>query len=376
MPGASRPSSQQGAIEGTRQESASTASILQKWLAICAFGGGYICTSAALIAFNKFLMHEDRFPFAVTLAVLHMGFAAVLSLILLVVRPALFPSLTDPINKVAVDRHLILKTILPIAVLFSVQLVLSNHAYLHSSVAFLQMMKEANLVLVYFLSLLFSLEQFRIRSIMILLFICGATSLTIVGELHFSWTGFIVQGTGQVFECAKIVLQSVLLSEAGKKFDVMSYLVLVAPACFIVLGTIGSGLYFVSPQHSFAAAWPHFHAWWPYLLANCFVAFSLNVVIALFIKHTSAVPFILAGMVKDVAIVTAGATLFHEHIALLQLFGFTMQMSGILLWSIVKTFPQNFEDGMVSGIIRTVSGYTVKKVEKRKDNYGSIDSKA
>lgn len=372
MPGASRPSPRPARV----QEAAESVGLLSKWLVVAALGGGYICTSAALISFNKFLMHEDRFPFAVTLVVLHMGFASVLSLLLLIVRPSFFPSLTDPIRKVSVDRQLMVKTIFPIAILFSVQLVLSNTAYLHSSVAFLQMMKECNLVIVYFLSLLVALEHFKFRSVMILLFICGATSLTVAGELHFSWTGFAVQGTSQLFECAKIVLQSLLLSEAGKKFDVMSYLVLVAPACFGVLIAAGCGLYFISPDHSFAGAWPHLHAWWPYLLVNSLVAFSLNVVIALFIKHSSAVAFILAGMVKDVVIVAAGATLFHEHIGKLQAFGFTMQMAGILLWSIVKTFPQNFEDGLVTGIMRTLSGYTVPKVEKNKDSYGSVAEKA
>jgi hypothetical protein len=370
MPGALRPSPQGSTESGP----VDNPSIFGKWFLVCAFGGAYICTSAALISFNKFLMHENRFPFAVTLVVLHMGMATILSLLLLLVRPSLFPSLTDPINKVGIDKEMVFKTILPIAVLFSVQLVLSNTAYLHSSVAFLQMMKEANLVLVYFLSLIFALEHFRLRSIMILLFICGATSLTIVGELKFSWTGFAMQGTSQFFECGKIVLQSVLLSEAGKKLDVMSYLVLVAPACFGVLCIAGFGLYFVAPDHSFMEAWPHFHAWWPYLILNSLVAFALNVVIALFIKHTSAVPFILAGMVKDVCIVTVGATLFHEHISVLQVFGFSLQMCGILLWSIVKTFPQNFEDGMLNGMMRTFFGYSVKKVEK--SSYGSLDSKA
>lgn len=374
MPGANRPSARAATSSST--EESTNEHVFSKWFMVCALGGGYICTSAALISFNKFLMHEDRFPFAVTLVVLHMGFASVFSLILLMVRPSFFPSLTDPIRKVTVDSNLMVKTILPIAVLFSGQLVLSNTAYLHSSVAFLQMMKESNLVLVYVLSLFVALEQFRMRSVCILLFICAATSLTIVGELHFSWTGFAVQGTSQLFECAKIVLQSLLLSEAGKKFDVMSYLVLVAPACFCVLFAAGCGLYFISPEHSFAGAWPHLQSWWPYLIVNSLVAFSLNVVIALFIKHSSAVAFILAGMVKDVVIVAAGATLFHEHIAALQAFGFIMQMGGILLWSIVKTFPQNFEDGMITGIMRTVSGYTVKKVEKSKDNYGSVAEKA
>jgi len=375
MPGAAQPAASprtQVAVQESPQSNQ-----VSQWILVLVLGGGYICVSAALISFNKYLMHEDRFPFAVTLCMLHMLFASILSGILLLVCPSLFPSLRDPIRKVPVDMPLILKTVLPIALLFSVQLVLSNMAYTHSSVAFLQMMKECNLVLVYFLSLFVALESFRWRSFGILLFVVGATTLTIAGELHFSYTGFAIQGTSQVFECAKIVLQSLLLSEAGKKFDVMSYVVLVTPLCFAVLCSAGFGLYFIAPAHSFAGAWPHLQAWWPFLLANSLVAFSLNVVIALFIKRSSAVAFILAGMVKDVVIVSVGATLFHEQLSKLQVFGFAMQMAGILLWSVAKTFPNNFEDGIFMGMVRTFRGQRLpKKEDKSKDSYGSIDSKA
>lgn len=350
------------------------ANAVSTWALMFFLGGLYICCSASLISFNKYLMHEDRFPYAVTLVMLHMGFAAVLSFILRWVRPQMFPSITDPERKVTFDASLMIKNILPIAVLFSGQLVLSNQAYLHSSVAFLQMMKEANLVLVYILSLIACLETFRFRSILILLFICLATTMTIVGELHFSWTGFFVQGTSQLFECSKIVLQALVLSEAGKKLDAMSYVLIVTPICFCVLFVASTVIYFIKPELSFAGAWPHFEAWWHILILNSCLAFSVNVVIAFFIKYSSAVAFILAGIVKDVVIVTTGTMLFSEHISILQAVGFFLQLVGILVWSLTKTFPERFEDSFWKGMLRTFCMYPEPTKEKLKGGYGAANA--
>jgi len=346
-----------------------------KWSLMFFLGGLYISCSATLIGFNKYLMHDDRFPYAVTLVMLHMGFAAVLSCVLFFCCPSLYPSFTDPARKVQITARLMLTCILPITILFSAQLTLSNMAYLHSSVAFLQMMKEANLVLVYVLSLFVALETFKLRSVIILVFIIAATTMTIVGELKFSMTGFLVQGSSQLFECSKIVLQALLLSEVagGKKLDAMSYVLVVTPLCFIELFGAGFILYYIVPEHSFAGVWPHLVNWWPYLCLNCCIAFALNVVIALFIKHSSAVGFILAGIVKDVVIVSVGCAMFHEHVSALQTVGFIMQLIGILVWSLVKTFPDRFEDSFWLGLARTFCGYPERKVLKGKAQYGSAN---
>merc|ERR1719272_313456 len=106
---------------------------------------------------------------------IHCAFCSLSLLVLRFVVPSLFPSLTDPARRVVVDRDLILKGALPIALFFSGQLVLSNTAYLHSSVAFLQMMKEANIILVYTFSLMVALERFSWRSIKILICVLVAT---------------------------------------------------------------------------------------------------------------------------------------------------------------------------------------------------------
>jgi len=338
-------------------------------------GGLYIGCSACLIAFNKYLMHEDRFPFAVALVMIHCGFCSASTLILRFAFPSLFPSLTDPDRRVAVDHNLILKGAMPIALLFAGQLVLSNTAYLHSSVAFLQMMKEANLVLVFALSLLAGMERFQCRSFTVLIVVMIATALTIHGELNFSWTGFCIQGLGQVFECVKIVLQAMLLTAAGRKLDALTYVLLVMPLCFAFLSLFFGFLVFVQPhEHLRTPEWRHVEAWWPILAVNASVALALNIVIALFVKNSSAVAFILAGIVKDAMIVFAGTVFFAEIVSGLQVFGFGLQLSAILVYSLMKTYPDKFEAGIFQGLLAVLFGYGEKESALKKSggaDYGA-----
>jgi hypothetical protein len=237
---------------------------------------------------------------------------------------------------------------MPIAFVFSVQLVLSNTAYLNSSMAFLQMMKESNLVLVYAFSLVGALETFGWTKVKIIVMMLCATGLTIHGEVNFSMKGFVIQATGQLFESSKIVLQVLLLSSAGRKLDVLTYVLLVMPACFLVLGCMLFFLTYVHPMELFATPlWSDVVAWWPILFANANLAFALNVAIALLMKEVSAVGYILAGVVKDTFIVVVGAAALHEPIALLQCVGFSMQLFFVCTWSLMKTFPDKFENGLV-----------------------------
>merc|ERR1719446_1975733 len=87
-------------------------------------------------------------------------------------------------------------------------------------------------------------------------------------------------------------------------------------------------------------------AWWPVLAANATIAFVLNLSIALFMKHSSAVGFIMAGIVKDAAIVLVGATALREPISKLQTLGFLAQLGLIWVWSLMKIYPDKFEGGV------------------------------
>lgn len=343
------------------------------FVTILALGLFYIVSSSGLIAFNKYLMTEGNFPFAVPIVMMHMLFCSFFTGVLFLVRPSLFPSLTDPDRKVNIDKDLILYGALPIAVFFSITLVLSNVAYLHSSVAFLQMMKEANLVLVYVFSLVAVLERFSWRSVRILIFVIIGTTLTIHGELNFSMHGFLIQASSQVFECMKIVLQAMMLT-GRTKLDVLSYVLIVSPLCLALLSVAFGALCMLRPNENLAVpGWSDIEAWWPFLLANASVAFLLNVAVAMFMKASSAVAYILAGIFKDAMIVLTGFFLLHEHISHLQFVGFGMQLIGILVWSLVKVAPDKFEDGVVNGLVNFFVPSMAPAPKCTSPDYGAVE---
>merc|ERR1719159_760772 len=128
-------------------------------------------------------------------------------------------------------------------------------------------MKEANIVLVYFLSLIVMLETFMWRNLGILVLIVFATSLCIHGEMQFSMRGLLLQGSSQFAESMKIVLQALVLS-GSSKLDAMSYVLLVAPCCSVALLAIGAGQYFLVPSVSIVEAWPKLVIWMPVLALN------------------------------------------------------------------------------------------------------------
>mmetsp|Transcript_31008 Transcript_31008/g.68100 ORF Transcript_31008/g.68100 Transcript_31008/m.68100 type:complete len:369 (+) Transcript_31008:101-1207(+) len=320
----------------------------------------YIVNSAGLIAFNKYLLHEDRFPFAIMLVFLHMVGVSILSTLLFLIRPSLFPAISSPAPGMHVDLMTVVKGFFPVGLFFGTTLILTNKAMLYCSIAFLQMMKEGNLVLVYVFSIAAGLEYFSWTQSLIGVWIIVGCTLCIHGELHFVWLGFMMQFCGQITECMKLVVQQFLLSGQGYKFDALSFVLYMAPVSALIIAV--PMVFF----ESHPMVWARIQALYPFLLANICVAFSLNIVVAMFIKHTSAVSFMLAGLVKDTVIVVASVLIFGDAVSALQQCGFFMQLVGVMAVSIVKAFPHCFKDGFWMGfyfVARELAGSPIVPIK-------------
>lgn len=301
-----------------------------------------IVCSASMIHYNKQLMAPTRFPFPMPLVMMHTFFSFIFCLALRYVMPSWFPSLArDSPRSVAVDRDFMLKKAFPIGFLYAGNIILSNVAYIHCSVSFLQMMKEANVAIVYIFSLMVGLEFFRLRNIAVLVAIMAATTLSVTGEVRFSTPGFLIQGASQCFECTRIVMQGLLLSGEGTKLDTLSYVLVVMPFCFFFISCtfIVTSATSLGPALGRAAAvpaWADFVRCGPLLVGNVFLALFLNVSVALFIKLSSPVALTLAGIIKDMVVVIVGVVFVREHITNLQKFSFALQCLLILLWTFIK----------------------------------------
>jgi hypothetical protein len=117
----------------------------------------WICLSSAVILYNNHLYNSRHFRYPVFLVTWHLTFAVrhlLLSTFIHFVD--FFPSFTQAIGTrilqrtthlldgakdVHMSKDLFLRSILPIGILFSGSLILSNKAYLHLTVPFIQMLK-------------------------------------------------------------------------------------------------------------------------------------------------------------------------------------------------------------------------------------------
>lgn len=345
--------------------------------AVVGFSALYIVLSSSLISFNRYLLQPDRFPYALVLGWWHYAFCSVMSGLLFLCIPSLFPSLTDPDKRISLDKDFLFKSVLPIAVCFSAELAMSNTALKYSSIPFLQMMKECNIALIYVLSAAVSLEKFVWQSAGLLVVIFLATTVSVAGEIHFSMMGFVIQGCSQLFACVKVVMQAVLLTAAGKKLDVLTYTMVVMPLCWLCL-TIALSLlfYFSLTPMQYLPPLDKVFSWSPTLALNATAAFSLNVATALLIKNSGAVIFILVSILKDICIVFVASTVLDQQVSTLQVPAFSVQVAIICVYTAAKTYPDKFEGGILPGLTWVASG--MKEPDSEEDqiapgkDYGTI----
>lgn len=187
------------------------------------------------------------------------------------------------------------------------------------------MLKASTPVFVLVLSVVLGLETSNFTELNLISIISLAVAITSIGELRFNWTGFTFQLTGVITESCRLVLTNILLKKL--KLDSLSTLYYVAPACF-VLNSIACIAFESADLPWERIMTPYFFS---ILIVNGFVAFSLNVALVLVILNSSALALSLAGIVKDILLVTLSALVFQSPVSLLQAIGYSIALLALNL---------------------------------------------
>lgn len=308
-------------------------------LFLCAW---YIAISAVLINYNKFLMNPEHFPYGAPLMSFQMAVTLVCCLVVYGISPSSFPAMDRALG----NMHLIMKYFPFIGVLFIVGVVCSNQAYIYCNVAFLQFMKEWNIALVFFFSVLTGSQILTRVKFAVVLWIIAAACTAITGDMTFSHLGFMIQLCSQLGETSKTVFQEFILGGSDLKLDPLTYTLFMMPITTIVLGVFNFATW--TPEMTVGVK-----KWWPYLIGNGFCAFLLNVTIATVIKRAGAMAFILSGLVKDVVIVCTASYIANYPLDVQQTVGFTFALLGIGYWGLMGKIPTN---PFISWLPRLVGG--------------------
>jgi hypothetical protein len=96
----------------------------------------WIVLSSSVIMYNNYVYNTRNFKFPIFLVTWHLGFATVGTRIL-----QRTTSLLDGAKDIHLTKETFVRSILPIGLLFSGSLILSNTAYLYLSVPYIQMLK-------------------------------------------------------------------------------------------------------------------------------------------------------------------------------------------------------------------------------------------
>ncbi|KAI0828642.1 TPT-domain-containing protein [Trametes gibbosa] len=279
----------------------------------------WIILSSAVIIYNNHLYNTLQFRYPVFLVTWHLTFAAIGTRVL-----QRTTHLVDGAKDVNMTKDMFVKSILPIGLLFSGSLILSNTAYLYLSVAYIQMLKAFTPVAILLISWTFRIQDPSKRLAVIVFMISSGVALASHGELRFNLVGFLTQAAAVGFEASRLVMIQILLH--GLKMNPLVSLHYYAPVCALINLAVLPFTEGLAPFYELARIGPMI------LITNAAVAFLLNIAAVFLVGAGSGLVLTLAGVFKDILLISGSVLLFGALITPLQVLGYSVALVGLVLY--------------------------------------------
>jgi drug/metabolite transporter (DMT)-like permease len=279
----------------------------------------WIVLSSTVIIYNNFLYNTLNFKYPVFLVTFHLGFAASGTRVL-----QRTTNLLDGLKDVSMTKEIFVRSILPIGLLFSGSLILSNSAYLYLSVAYIQMLKAFTPVAILLISWTFRIQDPNKKLAMIVFMISSGVALASHGEMKFNLIGFLFQASAVAFEASRLVMIQILLHNL--KMDPLVSLHYYAPVCAAI------NVIFLPFTEGLAPFYELKNVGFAIFFSNALVAFLLNVAAVFLVGVASGLVLTLAGVFKDILLITGSVLIFGSIITPLQVIGYSVALAGLVLF--------------------------------------------
>ncbi|KAL2459383.1 putative sugar phosphate/phosphate translocator [Forsythia ovata] len=285
----------------------------------------YITLSSGVILYNKWVLSPKyfNFPFPITLTMIHMGFSGAVAFFLIRVFKVVSP--------VKMTFNIYATCVIPISAFFASSLWFGNTAYLHISVAFIQMLKALMPVATFLVAVLCGTDKLRWDVFLNMVLVSVGVVISSYGEIHFNVIGTVYQVTGIFAEALRLVLTQVLLQKKGLSLNPITSLYYIAPCSFIFLFV---PWYFLE-KPGMEISQIQFNFW--IFFSNAVCALLLNFSIFLVIGRTGAVTMRVAGVLKDWILIALSTVVFPESmITGLNIIGYAIALCGVVLYNYLK----------------------------------------
>ena len=283
----------------------------------------WMTISMSVILFNKYILAYSGFKYPIALTMWHMVFCTAVSTVL--VRG------TGTTKRLHMPRKEYVNRVVPIGALYAASLWLSNSAYLHLSVSFIQMTKALMPGLVYACGVAFGTEKLARVTTLNMLIIAVGVAIAAYGEIDFVWIGVIEQLSALLFEAMRLMLVQVLITKQGYGMNPIQSLYYVSPACAACLALPFAFVELPEIIKDYGLVIDY-----SMLLLNALTAFALNLAVFLLIGKTSALTMNIAGVIKDWMLIFASQHLFGNTVSFLNYVGYVIAFLSVGMYNFNK----------------------------------------
>ncbi|KAG6726175.1 hypothetical protein I3842_02G068400 [Carya illinoinensis] len=287
----------------------------------------YILLSSGVILYNKWVLSPKyfNFPFPITLTMIHMGFSGAVAFFLVRVFKVVSP--------VKMTFEIYATCVVPISAFFASSLWFGNTAFLHISVAFIQMLKALMPVATFIMAVMCGIDKPKCDVFLSTWLVSAGVVISSYGEIHFNVVGTVYQVTGIFAEALRLVLTQVLLQKKGLTLNPITSLYYIAPCSFVFL-FVPWCLLEMTQMQVFQDQ-NEFNFW--IFFSNALCALALNFSIFLVIGRTGAVTIRVAGVVKDWMLIALSTVIFPEStITGLNIIGYGVALCGVFMYNYLK----------------------------------------
>lgn len=227
----------------------------------------------------------------------------------------------------------------PLALLYTFYLYGSNAVYDYLPVGYIQLLKPGQAIGVYVLLALAGKESVAAYPVLNLAVILGAVIVASVAKSEiagWSTVGFMFMMVSNACYSFYLVGQQLVLNTSlgsGKqatKLDAITTLYFLGPATATGLAVVAASTEWTKADFSITGISPWF------LMLDCVIAFSLNLIQIKIIGKLSALTYMFAGYAKGFLTVAISVVFYKETVDALEVTGYVVMLFGQLLWSLRK----------------------------------------
>ncbi|GJJ73563.1 solute carrier family 35, member C2 [Entomortierella parvispora] len=297
--------------------------------------------STALSIYNKNLMGKDNWNFNLPLFVssVHAGLHFVITACLMHFWPEVFDA-TRSGKGGRLTIHSYVTQVVPCAIAAALEICMANASLMYITLSFYTMIKSSTPIWVLFFAFAFGLEKPRMSLILIIGVIVVGVILTVAGETQFDMTGFMLVLLAAVMSGLRWSLTQMLLQKDQLGMDnPVATLYYISPIMFVIMSILS--LVIEDPFVAFASSdfFLDFRTGMLTMLMACgggLLAFAMTVAEFKLIKNTGTVTLSVAGISKEIVVISLSMLIFGDRLTFVNLLGLLVSIGGIMAYNYIK----------------------------------------